>query len=171
MASDTLIPLGQFVNTHATRGELRLRLYNPLSTALAPGSTVVLRRRDEQQNRCITAARVHKQFLLVTLDGCDSMTAAEMLVGYEVCVREQDLPPLAANQVYHYQLVGMAVVTTGGVELGAVAEVMTTKGNDLCVVRGGTKEYLIPLIGEIVKHIDPENRRMLIDPLPGLFDT
>lgn len=171
LAPETLIPLGQIVNTHATRGELRVRLYNPSSTILAAGTHVVLRRGGEQQPRVVGAVRPHRHLILLTLEGCESMTAAEALVGYEVCVPEKDLPPTGAGEIYHYQLLGMTVVTSAGAEIGIVAEVMTTTSNDICVVRAGTQEHLIPFIADIVKEVDRAHRRIVIEPLPGLLDS
>jgi 16S rRNA processing protein RimM len=168
---ETLIPLGQIVNTHATRGELRVRLYNPSSTTLAAGTHVVLRRGNEQQQRVVGAVRPHRHLALLTLESCESMTAAEALIGYEVCVREDDLPPAGAGEIYHYQLLGMTVVTTAGAEIGTVAEIMTTTSNDICVVRAGTHERLIPFVADIVKEVDRTRRRIVIDPLPGLLDS
>ena len=170
LVSDTLIPLGQVVNVHATHGELRLRPFNPASTVLNSGAEVVLRRGTESQQRRIRAVRPHKHFLLLTLEGCDSMTAAEALIGYEVCVHEAELPPTAAHEIYHYQLLGMTVVTAAGVSLGTVAEVLTTGSSDVCIVRGAGREYLIPLIADIVKQIDRQQSRLVIEPLPGLLD-
>ena len=170
MASDALIPLGPLVNVHGTRGELRLLPYNPTSTSLTAGATVVLCGDSEQVERRVRAVRRHKRFVLVTLDDCESMNAAEALVGYELCLHERDLPPLGANEIYHYQLVGMTAVTTTGTELGVVAEVLTTPSNDVCVVRSGEHEHLIPMVAAVVKTVDREHRRLVIEPLPGLLD-
>jgi 16S rRNA processing protein RimM len=170
VASDTLIPLGPLVNVHATRGELRLLPYNPGSTSLCAGSQVVLRRGNDRHSCRVSAVRRHKRFVLVTLEGCASMAAAEALVGYEVCLHEADLPPLGANEVYHYELVGMTVVTTAGAEIGRVAEVLTTPSHDICVVRSAEQEHLIPLVGDIVTQVDRPHRRLVIDPPPGLLD-
>jgi len=144
--------------------------FNPQSTTLHPGSRIVLRRASDIQERRVTALRRHKRFLLLTLDGCDSMDAARALVGYEVCVHEHDLPAVGPDEVYHYQLVGMTVVTTGGDEVGRIAEVMPAPANDVCVVRAGGREHLIPMIAEVVKEVDQQRRRLVIDPLPGLLD-
>lgn len=171
MAPEALIALGDIVNTHATHGELRVRLFNPDSTVLARGATVVLRRAGELQRRRITALRPHKHLLLLTLDGCDSMDAAQALVGYEVCVREDELPPAGPDEVYHYQLVGMTVVTTVGTEIGVVTEVIAIGSNDVCVVRADRREHLIPLIADVVRHVDHADKRLIIDPLPGLLDA
>jgi 16S rRNA processing protein RimM len=170
MTMETLIALGKVVNAHAIHGELRLRLFNPASTVLAPGSMIVLRRGNEQQQRRIVSVRPNKRVLLLRLEGCESMTAAEALIGFEVCVPAGDLPATAPDEVYHYQLLGMTVVTTTGHEVGVVADVFATGGNDVCVVRAAAKEHLIPLIADVVKQVDREHLRLVIDPLPGLLE-
>ncbi len=170
VATSSLIALGQVINTHAIHGELRLRLFNPSSTTLAPGSRVLLRRGNQLLERRVQSLRPHGHWQLVTLEGCDSMSAAEALVGYEVCVYAEDLPPAGAGEIYHHELVGMTVITTGGVELGTVAEVMAVSSNDICVVRNGAREYLVPLIADVVRHLDRDRRRLIIEPLPGLLD-
>ena len=171
MAAEALIALGEIVNTHATHGELRIRLFNPDSTILAPGRTIVLRRGGEQQQRRIVTVRPHKHLQLLTLEGCDSMNAAEELIGYEVCIEENELPPAGPDEVYHYQLLGMTVVTTDGTEVGVVTEVIPIGSNDVCVVRDDTREHLIPLIADVVRHVDRDDKRLVIDPLPGLLDA
>ena len=170
MISEALIPLGRLVNTHATRGELRLLLINPASDILQPGMQVVLRRDTHSEERTIVATRPHKRFLLITLEGCDSLNAAEELVGCELCVPENKLPSLNADEIYHYQLIGMRVLTTAGEDLGRVDEVMDLPANDVCIVRGGGREYLIPLIADVVKEIDSQQGHIIIEPLPGLLD-
>jgi 16S rRNA processing protein RimM len=170
LAPEALIALGEIVNTHATHGELRVRLFNPHSTTLTRGSLVVLRRGADQHERRIIALRPHKHLMLLTLDGCDSMAAAEALVGCEVCVREHELPPAGPDEVYHYQLLGMTVVTTAGTEIGVVTEVIPIGSSDVCVVRSDTSEHLIPLIADVVRQVDRDNKRLVIDPLPGLLD-
>jgi len=171
VAPETLIALGHVVSTHATRGELRLRLYNPTSTALVAGARVVLRRGDEHSERSVRAIRGHGRSLLLSLDGCESMSAAAALIGCELCVRREDLPPVAAGEIYHYELVGMTVITTAGVQIGTVTDMLSTPSNDVCVVRAGTREHLIPLIADVIKQLDRAQRRIVIEPLPGLIES
>ncbi len=170
MAAEALIALGEIVNTHATHGELRVRLFNPNSTSLTTGATIVLRRGADQHRHRIVGMRAHKRFVLLTLEGCDSMSAAEALVGCEVCVGEDELPPAGPDEVYHYQLLGMTVVTTAGAEIGVVKEVIPVGSNDVCVVHADGREHLIPLIADVVRHVDRTDKRLVIDPLPGLLD-
>ena len=170
MSTNPLIALGHVAGPHATRGELRIRPFNPESTTLHPGCTVVLRHGQTCEVHSVTAVRRHKHYLLVTLHGCDSMSAAEALKGREVCVHAADLPDLGPDEIYHYELVGMAVITTTGEAVGTVAEVMATPSNDICVVRAVEREHLIPLVDSVVKAIDRQQRRLVIDPVPGLLD-
>lgn len=165
-----LVPLGAVVGTHALRGELRVRLFNPTSAALQADTIVVLRRAGMEREWRISGVRRHKQQVLMLLEGCASIDAAQQLVGCDVCVREQNLPPAAAGEVYHYELVDMTVVTTTGIEIGRIAEVLATPSNDVCVVRSDAGEYLIPVIADVIKHIDRTARRLTIEPLPGLLE-
>ncbi len=170
MTSNSLIALGHVVGPHATRGELRVRPFNPDSTTLHAGCTIVLRDGQQCEERRVTAIRRHKHYLLLTVHGCDSMNAAETLTGREVCVHAAELPRIGPDEIYHYELVGMAVITTTGEDLGTVAEVLPTPSNDVCIVRARGREHLIPLVDTIVRAIDRTQRRLVIDPMPGLLD-
>ncbi len=175
-----LLSIGRLVGTHGIRGELKLLTYNPQSEAIFPGIRVALMRpghRDADgkkaaapEMKVLTAVRPHQRLLLIRFDDCDSMTSAEAWVGAEVCVAASDLPESGPDELYHYELIGMDVVTVDGTELGRVVEILETGANDVCTVRGRGREYLIPLIAEVVKTIDKEARRLVIDPLPGLLD-
>jgi 16S rRNA processing protein RimM len=170
VAPAPLVPLGKLVNVHATRGELRMLPFNPDSATLSPGLTVVLRRGRAQNAHRLRTLRRHKRFVLLTLDGCDTMAAAQQLVGCEVCVTEDDLPAVKPGEIYQYQLIGMAVETTAGHHVGVVADVVNTASHSVCVVRAGDRENLIPMVAPIVMTIDRAARRMIIEPLPGLLD-
>ncbi len=69
-----------------------------------------------------------------------------------------------------HDIVGCQVVTNDGQRLGEVAEVQRTGGNDVYIVSGQDKEYLIPAIHDVIKNIDIEARIITIEPLPGLLD-
>jgi 16S rRNA processing protein RimM len=170
MSEQDLIAIGRVGTTHGLRGELRVQLFNPDSTAIQPGAEVVLRRHDRETRRQVRSVRPHKRLLLVIFVDCASIEDAEGLVGSDVCVAKDDLPPVGAGEIYHFELVGMAVVTTTGEDLGTVAEVLAVSSNDICVVRNGPREYLIPMIADVIKQVDRERRRLVIEPLPGLLD-
>jgi 16S rRNA processing protein RimM len=61
-------------------------------------------------------------------------------------------------------------VTTSGAEIGVVKEVIPVGSNDVCVVHADGREHLIPLIADVVRKVDRADKRLVIDPLPGLLD-
>jgi len=95
---------------------------------------------------------------------------AEALIGSTVAVPRAQLPPMAPEAVYHIDLIGCAVRTTTGEELGTVAEMIVTGSNDVCVVRSATRECLIPLIADVIDRLDVPARMIVVRPVPGLLD-
>lgn len=168
---EPLVELGPIVNIHGIRGELRLLPHNPESeVALASERVVLLHRDGRRESRRVRGARRHKRFVLLQLAGADDATAAELLVGCRVAVPRSALPPAEDDAVYHADLLGCAVVTTTGASLGTVREMLVTGSNDVCVVRDGTREVLVPMIADVIAEVDIANRRLVVRPLPGLLD-
>src|SRR3990172_1543815 len=98
-AATELVEIGRIVNTHGVRGEVRMTPHNPASTAVSRVDAIVLRAADGTcERRHLRAVRPHKRGFLLQLEGVDSMDAAEALVGRSVCVRPDQLPPLAPNE-------------------------------------------------------------------------
>ena len=166
-----MVESGRIVNRHGVRGEVRMLPHNPESTTLNAADWVVLRAGDTAgERRRVLAWRRHRRFLLLRLEGCDTANDAEALVGCAVCVSREQLPPRQANEVYHIDLIGCTVETDSGAVLGTVREVFATGSNDVCVVTGGTREYLIPLIADVIVRLDPVAGEIVIRPIPGLLD-
>jgi 16S rRNA processing protein RimM len=167
-----LVELGRIVNRHGIRGEVRVLLHNADSSSMFGLAEVVLTRPDgTREVRRVLGARPHKQFALLTLQGTLNANDAEGLIGCTVSVRREELPPLEPATVYHVDLIGCTVRTIGGEVLGSVREVLVTGSNDVCVVDGGAREYLIPWVADVIAELDPAARRIVVRPLPGLLDA
>lgn len=167
--ADDLISLGTIVGTHALRGEVRLHPFNQKSTSIKPRARVVIRRDNEGREVRIESLRSHGRVWIVKLQGTDTIEAAEKLVGSEICLPRSRLPRLRKDEIYHFDLIGMRVVTDTGSDLGVITEVMDGAGADICVVQGESGEVLIPMISDIVRQIDRATRLMTITPIPGLL--
>jgi len=123
-----------------------------------------------RQARIAAVSPIPRGRLLLAFTGITDRNAAEALAGHRILVAEADLPPLGADEFYHHELVGFAVDTIGGEHLGAVVETFSTGLNDVWVVRDAAREYLIPVIADVVRTIDRDARRIVVDPIPGLLD-
>jgi 16S rRNA processing protein RimM len=132
---------------------------------LAPGRGVTV----GGDRRVIESSQWRKGMVYLKLSGIDDREAASVLRDRLLTVPESDLEPLPDGQYYRYQLIDLDVLSTTGASLGRVAEVLTTGANDVYIVRGERGEILVPATDEVVKEIDLERGRMLIEEVPGLI--
>jgi 16S rRNA processing protein RimM len=108
--------------------------------------------------------------VLLKLAGYPTRTEAEALRGMLLQVHESEAVPLAEGEYFLYQLVGLQVFTEDGAPVGRLSEVLETGANNVFVVDGPRKQYLIPDIPDVVREIDLEEGRVVIHAMPGLID-
>jgi len=102
----------------------------------------------------LRGGRRHGKSVVAHLSGCDDRDAAARLLEHRIAVARDQLPPLAEGEYYWSDLIGLQVVTVGGVGLGAVSDLMETGANDVLVV-AGERERLIPFTpGDVVQQVD-----------------
>jgi len=166
----TAVAVAELGAPHGLRGQLRLWPYQGDAPSLESGLRVLLERDGAWLEATIVAVAPHGRGMLLTLDGISDRDAAAALTGMRVLVREADLPALDEGEFYPYELDGFAVVTTDGRALGTIAETFPTGLNDVWVVRGEGREHLIPIIADVVREIDRDARRVVIEPMAGLLD-
>jgi 16S rRNA processing protein RimM len=105
----------------------------------------------------------HGKGLVARLAGCDDRDQAAALVGAEIAVPRDRLPPPRADEFYWIDLEGLAVATLQGSDLGRVDHLFATGANDVICVKG-ERERLIPFVwGDVVKDVDFAAGRVLVD--------
>ena len=119
----------------------------------------------------VAATRWHSGELIVRFAGVRDRTAAEGLRGTWLTVDSSALEPLPdPDEFRDHDLIGLAVRTAGGAEVGEVADILHY-GQDLLVVRSAAgSEVLVPFVREIVPDVDLSAGTLVIDPPPGLLD-
>jgi len=103
------------------------------------------------------------------IEGCTDRNKAERWRGAEIKIRFEEAQPLEAGVYYHWQILGLKVVTEQGGELGTVQEILETGANDVYIVRseaGG--ELLLPAIPDVILEVNLEAARMIVRLIPGL---
>ena len=167
-ASDEVTPgyaaVGRLLGVRGIRGELKLEPLAPESI-LSPGRVVTV----HGQERQIEHSRFSGRLTYVKLSGIDTREAARALHGAYLQVRERDLDALPEGEYYRFQLIGLAVRTLDGRELGRITDVLSAPENDVYVVSGPAGEVLIPAVDDVVRNVDMENRLITIEIIPGLL--
>jgi 16S rRNA processing protein RimM len=82
----------------------------------------------------------------------------------------EDLAPLADDEVFYHQLLGMRVETVGGEPVGTVREVYELRPADMLEVRTPTGTILIPFLRDVVVEVHRDEGRLVVDPPEGLLD-
>jgi 16S rRNA processing protein RimM len=111
------------------------------------------------------------RFVLLELEGIDGRDQAEALRGALVHVLKEDLPPLENGELYVHEVVGLVACTPDGEVLGKVIEVLSPPGHDLYVVERDGKRVMIPAVEGIVRAVDIQTGRMVVDLPPGLLEV
>jgi 16S rRNA processing protein RimM len=106
---------------------------------------------------------------LVRLEGCVSRETAQPLVGFDLYVRRDELPPPPAGEFYWFDLEGLTVYTEDGECLGRVEEFFPTGSNDVLVVRKGSQESLLPFIKDVILAVDETRGVLHVRVIPGLL--
>jgi 16S rRNA processing protein RimM len=154
------VAVGWIAAPWGLRGDLKVQPLTDFPERFQRGAALWVRGRRIDVQR----SRWSRGFVYLGLSGIDSRSAAEELRGALLEVPESDLAPLPEEQYYRFQVIGLEVRTPEGRSLGRVAEILSTGSNDVYVVRGGPRELLIPAIEDVVKEVDIEGGRLVVEP-------
>ena len=161
MAALELFTIGQIVAPHGVRGDVRIypdtdfpKRFLHMTYGYVGGKKYE-----------ISGARLHKNVVLMKFVGVDDRNAAELLRGKELQVPREDLVPLQEGQHYVFDIIGMTAYDLEDNVLGTVTDVLKTGSNDVYVVTDENgKETLFAAIPDVVKSIDEEQKKMVLDP-------
>ncbi|RME48480.1 MAG: 16S rRNA processing protein RimM [Chloroflexi bacterium] len=162
------IAVGQIVKPHGVRGEVVVEVLTDYPGRFALLETVYLNEKDPQPVP-LENVRFHKERVLLKLGGCDDRTAAEKLRGEMILIPFSEAMPLEADQYYQDDLIGLQVWTTDEEHLGEVVEILETGANEVFIVHGGRGEVLLPAIPDVIREIDLEAKRMVVELMEGLI--
>jgi 16S rRNA processing protein RimM len=169
--------VGHLNKVHGTKGELFVwPLTDHPESSFAPGVILYLGDEDggtpdtSQPTLTVETVRPFRRGYLIKVEGVTTRTQAEHLMGRYILRPKDELASLEKGEVFYHQLLGMKVVTVGGDDLGEIVEIYELAPADLLAVRGPEGLRHIPFLKSIIMEVDPEGRKMIIDPPEGLLD-
>lgn len=187
-----VLVVGSIGRPHALRGEVRLRAFNPASPLWARGGSIdrelwllpagtIIEDADGAPVDVVDVSRPSPvgrwsvrpaggDRLALALEGVADRTAAEGLGGRLVGVPIETLEAPGEDEFFFHDIPGWAVVTLGGEVVGHVVAAISTHIDILEVrPRGGGSTFYVPVIDDVVKQLDADGRRVVIDPIEGLL--
>jgi len=153
---------------HGVRGELKVRLETDFPERFARLNLVYLG--PDYLPFELESFRNLPGYGLLKLKGLDDRTSAQALRGMDVQIPIDEAMPLPAGEYYEHEIVGLAVWSEDGQELGVIEEVLFTGSNAVFISVGAGGEVLIPNLPEVVIKVDLEGGRMTVRLPAGLVD-
>ena len=166
MSSKDLVCVGAIAGSFGVKGEVRLKSFCAEPAAISIYAPLS----DESGNSYdVKITRTIKNGLAARLSGVSSKEAADALKGTRLFAPRDRLPELDDDEFYHADLLGMAVLDTGGAKLGSVKAVLNHGAGDLLEVNTGQGVVLLPFSLAVVPTVDLAGRRIVVDPPDGTF--
>jgi 16S rRNA processing protein RimM len=159
------LTVGTILAPHGVRGEFKVRLQTDDPEHLLTIKRLYLG--DEERPRSVLEARLHAGHALIRLQGISSPETVERLRGTPLRIRGTDARPLAANEYFLYQVIGLEAYDEAGNRLGRVTDLMETGANDVLVITpdDGGADILVPSLPDVVLEMNPAAGRIVVRPL------
>ncbi len=166
------ILVGRVVKPHGLKGEVKIIPFSgdPFNFSLFTDLLLVAPDNQDEALYRVSHSRVQKKTAIVALDEIQNRNESELLAGYEVWARIDELPDLAEDEYYWHDLKGMQVALENGRQLGVVTNLLAGGAHDILVITGKGREYMIPAVNEFIIKIDYEAGKVVVDPPPGLLE-
>lgn len=169
--AEEFLSIGKITGPQGIKGEVRMAVLTGFPEDIVGGRKVYLTMDKEQrQQYSITSARFAKGMIL-KFAGIDDRNSAESLKGALVEIPISEAHELDADEYWHFELLGCAVVTEDGRDLGKLEDIIETGSNDVYVaIDEDGRASLIPALKDIIIDIDIAKRVITIRPIPGLLE-
>jgi 16S rRNA processing protein RimM len=166
-----MVVVGRIARAHGNRGQV---IVDPVTDfpeeRFRAGSVLQIARGGGIESLTVEQVRFHRGRPILDLAGVNTMDAAEALAGTELRVQSEALQPLPDGSFYRHDLIGCAVETQDGQQVGEVVGVEGESSGSRLVIARGSAEILIPLVRGICVSVDIAGRKIVVEPPDGLLD-
>lgn len=166
--AEGFVAIGQVVGAWGVHGDVKVAVHTDFPERFTTIQRVYLG--PDARAWRVLKGRLHKGQALLRLEGIDQPEAVEPLRNLWVQIPLAEVMPLAEDEHYVFEMVGLRVRTTDGRDLGQVVEVLLTEANAVLVVHGEGDEVLIPYLANVVVAEDLAAGQLTVAPVPGLLD-
>lgn len=155
---------GQIVNTHGIKGEVKIVSWCDSPDFLCEFDTLYI---DEKPFH-VTQSRVHKGSVIAKLAGINDIDAAMAMKNKVVLIDRSDVE-LPDGRHFLADLMGLEVRDAdSGAVYGVISDILTLPSNEVYVVRGNGREYMIPAVDEFLVETDLEGGFIRVRLIEGM---
>jgi len=164
---DNLIDVGQIVNTHGLKGEVKV---NPRTDYPEVFEAFDKLYTQDGKEYAVKGVRYQKNCVLLKLSGIDDVDVAERMKNTVLYAKRELFEDLPEDTYLVADIIGLTV-KDAATEYGKVTDVLNTGSNDVYEVKPAMgKNIYIPALKDVVKEINIRQGYILVEMPKGLLD-
>lgn len=171
--TDSLLSVGKIVNTHGIRGELKVLSSTDFpDIRFAEGKKLIFVQPEtgRRVEATVENARPSKGTYILKFKEYGNINEVEGFKGWDLKVTKEETLELPENEYYFHEIIGCAVVTDEGEQIGSIMEILRPGANDVWVVKmNNGKELLLPVIDDVVLDVDVAAKLVKVHMMEGLL--
>jgi 16S rRNA processing protein RimM len=161
--------IGQIVNTHGINGDVKVYPLTDDVKRFSKLKEAYIESKGEMTKYMVESVKYQKNMVILKLKGVDTMNEAEKLRQLYLKVGRWDAVKLPKDTFFICDIVDSEVFDIEGKLLGKLTDVLETGSNDVYVVKTEGKDLLIPALKSVVKEIDLQSKKIVVELPEGLI--
>ena len=165
--------VGQIVNTHGIRGELRVYPLTDYKERFEELDYVFVEEQAEDKKMSIDQVKYKNNLVLLKLKGIETLNDAENYKGKYLLIERSSSRELPEDTYLIADLIGMEVLSEQDEFIGTLKDVIQSAGTDIYEINSAInpgKTILIPAVSEFIKEVCMDKRIIIIKLIEGLVE-
>lgn len=163
------LELGQIVNVKGLKGEVKVNSFTDDNTKFERIPKVFIKQKQNLTEYEIESVGYSKNQVIIKFKNINTVEEAEKLRNSYIVVDREIFGELPEGVYYIADLIGLDVYTENNEYLGKVDDIFNTGSNDVYVVKAENgMQKLLPGIDEVIKKIDLESNKVIVNLIKGL---
>lgn len=163
------LELGQIVNVKGLKGEVKVNSFTDDNTKFERIPKVFIKQKQNLTEYEIENVSYSKNQVVLKFKNIDTVEEAEKFRNSYIVVDREIFGELPEGVYYIADLIGLDVYTEKNEYLGKVDDIFNTGSNDVYVVKNENgMQKLLPGIDEVIKKIDLESNKIIVNLIKGL---
>ncbi len=158
------LEVGQIVNTHGLRGHVKVVPFTDDINRFKSLKSVYIDFKNQLIECKIQEVKFIKNLVRLKFEGIDNINDAEKYKGCYLKISRKDAKKLEKDTYFIADLIGLDVYNLENNKIGVLKDIFPTGSNDVYVVElEDRKQVLLPAISKVIKEIDIEQGKIVVD--------
>ena len=163
------LELGKIVNVKGLKGEVKIDSYAEDIFTFEKLKSLFVEKKENLTEYEIENVSYNKNQVIIKFKEVNSIEEAEKLRNSSILVDREIFGKLPEGVYYLADLIGLDVYTEENEYLGKVDDVYNTGSNDIYVIKSESgQERLLPGIDEVIKEINLDSGKIIVNLIKGL---